>query len=842
MTTGFFSDMWSAARHEVRALRRDPGLLLAGFVVPLFWCLVLAFTFGTGLMRGLPVAWVDLDHSAASRQAARQIDAAPTMALTAYETPAAAEEALREGRVFAVITVPEDWEKAQRLGLSGPGGAISAAFNRTYYPVSTMLEADLKLALADATIQVGAEKRTAAAGGGPLSANGGMLRALLPETYFLGNAAFNFSAYLLAPLLPGVMALGAVLAFASALVRDWRAGTVRAWVAAAGGSPFAAILGKLLPWFALYALGHALWVAGFAGWAGWAPAAAGWASVGWWLLAGWLLMLAMAGMALLITSTSLTWVLAVTTVSALTAPAFPFTGFSYPIDAMSPGAALVAELLPLTHFLRAQAAVWVLGSPTPVILETLGHLGIFVLVFFGAGLPIYARRVATFAEKERDGAPAHIETMPRARDEDYVGVGFFGLVRRGFARMVLSRDAFIVFVVGVAFYLVYYAWPYRNEQIEHVPVAVTDLDRSAASREFIRTLSAAPAVDLKFVATDPADARAAFERQTVDVIVTVPERFAERLARGENTMVPILGNGAYPVKTRALQAALTAVLTSSDFKYGDAALVEIGTDPTSTWAAQGFTHGAAPSLTTLDRFNTISGYGTYIVPLVAPLIVQAIVVIGAAITIGQWMRRRDPLVLAALKPSGFAALFTALFAVALLWNLYAQGTEFLRAEFPGFANPEGTFILLVFYAGACAAFALGFTALWGRARTAAPAAVVMSAPLLFASGAVWPKELILSPFVHAVAAFVPTTPAIPALAAVSQAGAGTEAVLPALLHLLALTLFWSAVAYWAFQKRLGAADGNGITAPVVIPPTEPTEPLAPAASTRQNSAALPAPR
>lgn len=792
----FFTNIAGAAGFEVRALRREPLLFVAGFVVPLFWCLVLALTFGSGLMRGLPVAWVDLDHSVLSREAARQVDAAPTMALRAYPTPAAADEALRKGEVYAVITVPEDWEKSSRLGRSGTGAALTAAFNRTFYPVSTMLEADLKLALADATLAAGAQKRAAAAGGGPLDANGGMLRALMPETYFLGNAAFNFSAYLLAPLLPGVMALGAVLAFASALVRDWRAGSVRAWVAAAGGSPVAAILGKLLPWFLLYALGHALWVAGFAGWAGWAPALASWASVAWWLLAGWLLMLAMAGMALLITSTSLTWVLAVTTVSALTAPAFPFTGFSYPIDAMTPGAALVAELLPLTHFLRAQAAVWVLGSSTEVLLALVGKLGLFVLVFFALGLPVYALRVKKFAAKETDATPAHPDTM--LRGPGVSGVGFFGLVRRAFVRLVVNRDAFVVFVIGVAFYLIYYAWPYRNEQIEHVPVAVTDLDRSAASREMIRALSATPAVNLKFVATNPNEAMTALQNQSIDVIVTVPERFAERLARGENTLVPIVGNGAYPVKTRAAQAALTGVLGSSDLKYADAALVEIGTDPVSAWGA----HAAAPALTTLNRFNTISGYGTYIVPLVAPLIVQAIVVIGATLTIGQWMPRRDPLVLRARKPVGYAALLSALFAIALLWNLYAQGTEFLRAEFTGFANPEGTMILLVFFSAAAAAFALAFTAIWGRARTAAPAAVVMSAPALFASGAVWPGELIPSAFVHAVAAFVPTTPAIPALAAVSQAGAGTEAALGALLHLLALTLFWGAVGYWCMLKRL----------------------------------------
>ena len=42
----------------------------------------------------------------------------------------------------------------------------------------------------------------------------------------------------------------------------------------------------------------------------------------------------------------------------------------------------------------------------------------------------------------------------------------------------LSRDTILIFAGAIAFYLIFYAWPYGNQQIQHVPSAVLDLDLS----------------------------------------------------------------------------------------------------------------------------------------------------------------------------------------------------------------------------------------------------------------------------------------------------------------------------------------------------------------------------
>ena len=76
---------------------------------------------------------------------------------------------------------------------------------------------DVKTALAAVMKSAGTIRMTAARGGS-LKAESNNLRIASPEVYFLGNTGFNFSAYLLPTLIPGLIALAAGLTFSGVLV------------------------------------------------------------------------------------------------------------------------------------------------------------------------------------------------------------------------------------------------------------------------------------------------------------------------------------------------------------------------------------------------------------------------------------------------------------------------------------------------------------------------------------------------------------------------------------------------------------------------------------------------
>ena len=145
----------------------------------------------------------------------------------------------------------------------------------------------------------------------------------------------------------------------------------------------------------------------------------------------------------------------------------------------------------------------------------------------------------------------------------------------------LSRDTILIFAGAIAFYLIFYAWPYGNQQIQHVPSAVLDLDRSAAARRLVTAMDASPAISVVRITQDEGEAMEAFRREEFSVLITIPKDFEKSLTRGENVTVHVLGNGAFPVKARAVQAALGGVVTDKTKLLDDAAVYATGLPGTS---------------------------------------------------------------------------------------------------------------------------------------------------------------------------------------------------------------------------------------------------------------------
>ncbi len=787
-----------AALLECRRTKQDPRSWIAMIVVPLVWCALVALVFGAGIMTKLPVGVVDLDASAASRQVVQTLDAIPSVQPAGFRSAAEAESALRAAKTYATVIIPPDYEADQR---SGRGAALLIAFNKTYYPVGTILELDLKTALARAAAEKAAASLTQA--GGTFSANASRLRATIPDVYFLGNPAFNFSAYLLPTIVPGVMALGAILCFASVLVREWRDGGVRLLLRIAG-SPSAAVVGKLLPWLAVYALAASAWVAGFAGWAGWAPAG----SLAAWLAASWLLMLAMAGIAALFIALAPTWVIGLAACICFVAPTFPFTGFTYPLESMTPGAAFFGSLLPLTHYLHAQAACWVLASPADHVARALLTLALYPAVCFAAALPLLSWRWRRWASAEAASAAAAREALPHQLQRPQPA-GFWRAAGLALRSAVFNRDTIAILGAAVAFYLVFYGWPYANQQIEDLPAGVVDLDGSAASRRLIQALDASSAANVLFIADNLSEGLDALRREKTDSLVVIPSGYADAIAGGRNATLHLVGSGAFPVKPRALQAALASIAMDPALATDEASIRTPGL-PLSALAARAI---QAPSAITEYRYNETSGYGTYIVPMVGPIIIQAVLVMGITMALGGWLRSRPRpnFVEDALERPGCegAACFFAFWLLAFLWFLYMEGFDFRLMEYGAMANPGATILAGACYCAAVAAMAVAIALLFGSNQWTTPATVVMSAPSLFISGAVWPLENLKNPIVSAASQFVPTTPGIRAIIAAAQDGASSAAVYPACLHLIALALFYLGIAWLASRRLLRRSESNG---------------------------------
>ena len=371
---------------EVQTVLSRPWDIAMFIVMPVIWCVLIAGLFGNGLIRDVPVGVVNLDHQPESIELEIKLDALPSVKLFSYTTPLEASDAVKRADIYAYLVIPPNW-----LDRSGTPQAASLElyFPKTLYAIATTLELDIKQTLlAD---QMQKLERLAQTAGLNSEQAKRATSIVTVHSITLGNIAFNFQAYILPTLIPGILHLALALAVGSRLLAEWRDKNVHDWINVAGGSPLIAFLGKALPWWMLYTLYGFIYVAVMTGYLGW------WVqgSLLLWLLglAFFMAVMTLLPMFLIGVFMPLGWVIVLSCTVGYIAPIFPYTGFSYPLDSMAEPVQWLAMTFPLTHYFQFQGEQWIVAAPLGHSLYTLGKIAIFALVWLGAGYALFKKRV-----------------------------------------------------------------------------------------------------------------------------------------------------------------------------------------------------------------------------------------------------------------------------------------------------------------------------------------------------------------------------------------------------------------------------------------------------------------
>lgn len=364
---------------------------------------------------------------------------------------------------------------------------------------------------------------------------------------------------------------------------------------------------------------------------------------------------------------------------------------------------------------------------------------------------------------------------------------------------IFSHDSFMVFAIASLFYLVFYALPYDNQIIVKIPTAIVDMDQSRTSQDFTDKLRSAAVIDTVLETADFSQAREAFRRSEADVIVVIGENFSREILRGEQTVVTVFSNGAVPVKGRAVSAAVLALVTQENMVSAASRLVAQGLNPILVKQM-----AMAPSpFTSQDLYNNISGYGYYTVPMVAIVIVQAVMLFGTGIALGGWLSAAKPpefFKAAMTSPAQFLYVALGFLAIALFWSFFIESFGLALLTMPTLINPPAVIVSVLLFTISLTALAI-FLALWMNTNRYAAGLVLASAPSVFLSGLVYPMEnfaLWTLPF----AWIIPTTPACQAIVLASQEGAGIADIAPMLSASAAQAIVYSVLAYLMLKKRI----------------------------------------
>ena len=334
--------IWSVAKREMHRLISQPIYFFC-MLIALVLCIVFFISLmQKGLPTNLPIAVVDMDNSATSRNLIRQLNAfGQTEVLMTTMSFTEARKEMQKGIVHGIFYIPENFSVE---ATSGKQPKLSFYTNATYLIAASLLFRDMKTMSVLAGGAVGLQTGTAK---GLTNAQiMGQLQPIIIDTHPLGNPWLNYSVYLNNTLLPGVLQLMIFLITVFSIGSEIKYSTSREWLKLSNNSLFVGLVGKLLPHTFLFTLIGFMCCAVLYGFNAF-PLQSGWGPM---LLAMFLLVIASQAMGVFMIGTLPTLRLGLSFASLFGMIAFSIVGFSFPVLGMHPTLQALTNLFPLRHY------------------------------------------------------------------------------------------------------------------------------------------------------------------------------------------------------------------------------------------------------------------------------------------------------------------------------------------------------------------------------------------------------------------------------------------------------------------------------------------------------------
>lgn len=330
------------SKREVYRLVERPIYFFCMLIAPVLCVVFFLSLMHDGLPTDMPIAVVDLDGSATSRNLIRQLDAfEQTQVVTKTVSFGEARQEMQQGNVYGIFYIPKDFGVD---AASGRQPRLSFYTNATYLIAASLLFRDMKtmsvLAGASVGLQTGLTK------GYTTDQIMAQLQPIVIDTHALGNPWLNYSVYLNNTLLPGVLQLMIFLVTVFSIGTEIKYSTSRKWLQMSNNSITVSLLGKLLPHTIIFTVVAFLCCAALYGFHSF-PLNNGWAPM---LSAIFLLVLASQAVGVFMIGVLPTLRLGLSFASLFGMIAFSIVGFSFPVLGMDPTLQALSNLFPLRHY------------------------------------------------------------------------------------------------------------------------------------------------------------------------------------------------------------------------------------------------------------------------------------------------------------------------------------------------------------------------------------------------------------------------------------------------------------------------------------------------------------
>ena len=347
-----------------------------------------------------------------------------------------------------------------------------------------------------------------------------------------------------------------------------------------------------------------------------------------------------------------------------------------------------------------------------------------------------------------------------------------------FKDIIANQSILTTLILSVIFYSAFYPTAYKAQQAEALPIVIVDEEQSIVTNNIIQQVSLSPNVEVKAVTGNFLDAENMIKQQQADGILLLPENLSNSLRHGEVGGIGLYLSAANFLKTKQIGLGLATSIENTVREHVE----KFGN----------ISHfSPAISIHQTPLFNTMSGYGSYIFPAVAPLIIHQTIVLGLCMLIAGYRERAWR-----ATTAEFFGIYFATLTIGCLGCFYLFGFTFWLNDYPRGGNFWGMLIAVPIFISSAIALALVLASYLDISERAGHLIVFTSIPLFLLSGVAWPLQA-MPIWMQYFSELLPSTQAINLFIQLNQMGTPIELVIPKLIYLICFAAIFF---IWAFFR------------------------------------------
>lgn len=724
---------------EINFIFHDRYMKILLFIIPALLLILISAMFSHGVPEKIPVALLDNDRSALSREIIRNIDASKSIELV--ETPQSftqAQSLMRSMKVYAFVEIPHG---ASASLIRQDDNPIVIRYNGQFRATGNAAFNALQTAVSDALSSSATRMR-------PGIENKAVSRSSLNiQVTNISNPQNSYERFLAPIAIPVLLCIVLSSAVICAIGRFYTGDDrYTAWISRRPSNLLREIITRVVPYVTIIFLWNLIYHL-------WQTTIRGWPILG----NAWILMLAIfmlclltASIAVMFISITRNIVMALSLSTVYTSAALTYSDGTLSILNANGWAQFWSNFQPFTHYYRIQLEQINLGSDIATSLQRCAILSLYIII------PAVISFLALIRLKNKKIPVMYQDTV------QFDGVKQSLL--RSLASIKKCQPIFSTAVVSLILYSIFYPSAYQAQVNLKLPVAVVDYDQSSLSRALINNLQSTREIDVTQVDSELSNALNALRNRKVSAVITIDNDFKNNVIRGGSAGVDIHLSGGYMAVAADLRLAISnAILATTDV------------NPAASKSSN--------NIVSLPLYNPTLGYETFVMPLVFIIILQQTLIFASAMLIAL----RNSIGITKINLSQFTGTFLALFSIGLLGSVFVFGWVYYLKGYPNEGNIFLQLYLMILFSAAVSALGMFIGSFLDSINRPMQILSATSMVIFYASGASFPAFNMPGWVVKAMDIF-PSSTMVSGFTMLNSQGANIHELLPVIIKITILAM------------------------------------------------------